>query len=157
MSQSQSKRPQVPEGWEVLGEFPDVNPATATDEQLDLLTEDLFQARLGASKFVLDIGWHPEADRGGRYTGRLIEADDWENPVEELQTTDRGEILGWAEETMETVSERMGEAAAITDDMILCLVMPVLAMPPDFSTNVEPSGITVPSSVSQSGVQRAQA
>jgi hypothetical protein len=172
MSKNQSKRPSVPIGWEVRGEFPDVDPATVTEEQLDLLTEDLYQTRLEGNKFVLDIGWHPEADRGGRYTGRLIEANDWENPVEELQTNNRGEVLAWAEETMEAVSARMGEADTFSDETVMSFIVPALpsvetlmsslivpALPsvPDSPTHVPRSDITVPSSVSTEIVQRAEA
>lgn len=49
------------------------------DSQINNLKEDLFQA-VYRDKYILDVGWYPEFDRGGEFIIYAIKDFDWEHP-----------------------------------------------------------------------------
>jgi hypothetical protein len=58
--------------------------ANSIESQVDLLKEDLMQARFG-SKIILDLGWHPEFNPQGHFVLSVIKSGDWENPILQLK------------------------------------------------------------------------
>ena len=100
--------PKVPKGWTVRGNLPKVELDSATDIQLDLLDEDLVQVRDPSGSYALDVGWYPAASKNGQFVCRLVRADDWDSPVEQLETTNREVVRRWLKRGVEEIQTRIG-------------------------------------------------
>jgi hypothetical protein len=99
--------PKLPAEWKVTGSLPVVDLEDLTEEELDLLTEDLVQATYG--KYLLDIGYYPEANADGRFVCSAHELDaigydTWESPFSSLETRDVFEAYTWLAAIAETLS-----------------------------------------------------
>ena len=75
----------IPAGWTVVAnafaEIDDPRSLTA-DERRALLAQDLLQLRAG--DLILDLGWTPEEDAGGRYRLELVRGD-WDRVLLTLE------------------------------------------------------------------------
>lgn len=89
--------PQIPTGWTVRGQLPDVNPQTADEDQLELLDEDLLQIIDPTGAMTLDVGWYPAASRSGEFVCRAVVSDQWDEPVDELKTRSSKNVSEWLE------------------------------------------------------------
>ena len=50
------------------------------NSQIELLKEDLLQVQYGDS-YLLDVGWHPEFDKTGKFIIQIIDNYNWEKPL----------------------------------------------------------------------------
>jgi hypothetical protein len=75
----------IPSGWTVVfNAFVEIEDARALDEaeREALLSQDLLQLRAG--DLILDLGWGPEGDAGGRYRLELARGD-WDETLLRLE------------------------------------------------------------------------
>jgi len=86
----------VPNSWNRRGEIPEVALAQASQDDLDLLTEDLFYA-CSPEHVEIDVGFYPEADPDGLFRGVTIVDGNWETPVEQFETDDAGAMATWTQ------------------------------------------------------------
>lgn len=63
------------------------DPSLPTEAQLDIMREDMFQARL-QNDWILDIGWYPSFKREGRFLLLAVEGFDWEHPIISFEARD---------------------------------------------------------------------
>ena len=57
-----------------------IDVARPIAEQIDNLKEDLAQIEY-PNDIVIDVGWHPEFRRNGRFVVSVIRHQDWERPL----------------------------------------------------------------------------
>src|SRR5712664_808429 len=100
--------PKAPKGWTVRGDLPKVDLGTANDAELDLLDEDLVQVVEPGGQYTLDVGWYPAGSREGRYICRLVRAEEWESPLEQLETNSREAVRQWLVRGVEDIQRRLG-------------------------------------------------
>ena len=115
--------PTVPNGWTGRGDLPDVEPRTASEEQLDALDEDLVQLVHSSGEFVLDVGWYPAASRSGRYICRAVIGQDWSAPLGELATQSRADVLQWLNDWYSRVADIFGEHGELSNEAVQLVLL----------------------------------
>jgi len=92
--------------------LPDFEPASArlSADQLHELTEDLWSARSPNDRFVIDVGWYPEANAEGHFRCQLIVDDDWVTPLQEVTTKTASAVKEWAAEVISQCLASEGDA-----------------------------------------------
>jgi hypothetical protein len=63
----------------------DLNVSEPLINQLDNLKEDLLQVSY-ANGLLLDVGWYPSFDENGEFQIRVIENNNWDEPVYSSET-----------------------------------------------------------------------
>jgi hypothetical protein len=75
----------IPSGWAVeFNNFVELGPPrslSAADRDA-YLTQDLLSLRSNAGGLILDVGWRPDGDPGGRYLLEVVRADGEETGIE---------------------------------------------------------------------------
>jgi hypothetical protein len=99
--------PKVPKRWAVRGELPVANPEMP-EADLELLDEDLVQITDPSGTYVVDVGWYPAGQRNGRFVCRIMRANDWERPVEQVELASLGDTRQWIKRSIEQVQWRLG-------------------------------------------------
>jgi len=107
--------PKVLKGWTVRGDLPKVDFSRATDSDLDLLDEDLLQVIDASRTYTLDVGWYPAASRAGQFVCRLIRSDNWESPLQQLETSNRETVRQWINQTVQEVQALVGQPGQFSD------------------------------------------
>ncbi len=107
-------KPKAPR-WTVRGDIPrQLNPQTATDEQLELLDEDMLQMVDPTGTYTLDVGWYPAATRSGRFICRVVRSEDWDRPFDQTETPDIKIVWKWLKQQINEVDLRVGQAGTFT-------------------------------------------
>jgi hypothetical protein len=104
----------IPTGWRVRGALPEFSGDDVGNQDLDALEEDLIQISDPQGAFTLDVGWYPAGQAIGQFVCRLVEARDWDVPLEEYSTKDLPEVAEWINTTAMQVAGRLGEPAELT-------------------------------------------
>src|SRR5712691_4501221 len=105
-------KPKAP-GWTVRGDIPqEFDPQAATDEQLELLDEDMLQMVDPTGTYTLDVGWYPAATRSGRFICRVVRYEDWDRPIAQLETTNTKIVWKWLRQQINEVDMRVGQSGA---------------------------------------------
>lgn len=65
-----------------------LDDAISTDEQIELLREDLLQVSFDNNRVTLDIGWYPSFAKHGVFRGVVVEARKWDKPLASFETGD---------------------------------------------------------------------
>lgn len=92
----------IPSGWEVvINKFLDVDVTQCSSEEdvwLDL-TQDILHIRstIKKNKIGIDLGWYPENDSTGAFHLIVIEDGNWEEPLQEIDSRDKDEIVNQIE------------------------------------------------------------
>ncbi len=107
-------RLKTPPGWTSNGALPRVDIDNATPEALKLLDEDLLQLTDPSGAYTLDVGWYPAGDKSGRYIGQLIKSDEWDSPIEQVETTYQSIVQKWLNSRIADVQLKLGEFGAFT-------------------------------------------
>ena len=101
------KKPEAPPAWKVWGYLPVFDDITKlSDDELCELEQDLVQITLPGGKKLLDVGWYPDWDREGSFCCVIVENYDWDNPVEEFDTSNPYEVLDWLQKTINKLKDR---------------------------------------------------
>ena len=61
--------------------------------RLEDLSEDLIQLRSG--RFIIDVGWYPEANPRGIFVCKIVKDEDWQLPMYEFSTNDLEGVRGF--------------------------------------------------------------
>jgi hypothetical protein len=93
----------LPRGWKLKGWIPPGPTPTPSDDQLDLLVEDLLHIETPGGSIVIDVGWYPEADPSGHFVCILVEDEAWEEPLARETMRDAAEVRSWIERTVQGV------------------------------------------------------
>lgn len=95
----------LPPGWKLTGWIPPGPTPTPTpsDDQIDLLVEDLLHIETPGGSIAIDVGWYPEADPSGHFVCMLVEDEAWEEPIERVTTRDAAEVRSWIGRKVEWV------------------------------------------------------
>jgi hypothetical protein len=101
--------PKLPKHWTTRGDIPNVNARTATGDDWMALDEDMLQISDASGQYTIDVGWYPAGSPDGQFVGRIIAADDWERPLEKLETPDRDTLRGWLAHAIADVRSRLGQ------------------------------------------------
>lgn len=118
-------KPQAPR-WTKRGDIPrELNPQTATDEQLELLDEDMLQMVDPTGTYTLDVGWYPAATRSGRFICRVVRSEDWDRPLDQLETSNIKIAWKWLKQQINEVALRVGQTGTFTANVGLFIYMKV--------------------------------
>ena len=132
--------PIVPRALVVRGDLPDVDPANAQEDDLDLLDEDMLQLVDATGTFTLDVGWYPAGSRDGRFILRAISSSDWRDPLEEVETRDRAKVLPWLNAWIEEIKARLGQPDRISEQWVVTqMVVSEVKSPSPASRATDPS------------------
>ena len=72
----------IPKGWTKRGDIPSIDPAKATDTELeDLFDEDMLQIEVPNGLFTIDVGWYPDWNPQGEYR-LVVYRETFENQIE---------------------------------------------------------------------------
>ncbi|MFP2904215.1 hypothetical protein ACLESD_03890 [Pyxidicoccus sp. 3LFB2] len=86
----------IPGGWSVEHhELVQLEPASLAEDarSWDCFTEDLLQLREARHDLLLDAGWYPGSEPGGRFRAVLLRGQDWANPLEVYETRRLSELV----------------------------------------------------------------
>lgn len=118
-------RPKAPR-WTVRGDMPhELDPQTATDEQLGLLDEDMLQMIDPTGSYTLDVGWYPAATRSGRFICRVVRSEDWDRPLAQLETPNMKIVWRWLKQQIDEIDLRVGQIGMFTDNVGLFVYLKV--------------------------------
>lgn len=118
-------KPKAPR-WTVRGDIPqELNPQTAADEQLELLDEDMLQMVDPTGTYALDVGWYPAATRSGRFICRMVRSEDWDRPLDQLETPKIKIIWKWLKQQINEVNLRVGQTGMFTSNVGLFIYLKV--------------------------------
>ncbi|WP_428407255.1 hypothetical protein [Hyphococcus sp.] len=93
----------IPEGWTVsYNSFCEVD--IDHPDAWTLLKESLLQLKNERRNRLLDLGWYPEGEPGGRFVMRLYEGDFTSTLLQKHETEDRAEIVGVIERVLYAVT-----------------------------------------------------
>lgn len=106
-------RPKAP-NWKTRGDIPDVDPQSARDDQLDLFDEDMLQMVDPTGIYTVDVGWYPAATRDGRFVCRVVRSDDWDRPLDQMETSNIKLIWKWLRREIGEINMRIGQAGGFT-------------------------------------------
>lgn len=106
--------PKAPAGWKKRGDMPNVDVRQAPEQDLDLFDEDMLQLVDPTGMHTIDVGWYPAGSRDGHYTCRLVRSDDWEWPLEQIETTDAKTVWQWLKRRVSDVNGRLGVTGSFT-------------------------------------------
>ena len=107
-------KPKAPR-WTARGDIPrELNPQTATDEQLELLDEDMLQMVDPTGTYTLDVGWYPAATRSGRFICRAVRSEDWDRPFDQTETPNIKSVWKWLKQQIDEVNLRVGQIGSFT-------------------------------------------
>lgn len=85
-------------GWSIeYNNFSEYDMNIHGEEDSYELNEDLLQLKYNRGNITVDLGWYPSHDEEGNYILYLIRDSDWENPLEELITKDKSEVINTIE------------------------------------------------------------
>ena len=102
-------KPKAPR-WTIRGDIlRELDPQTANDEQLELLDEDMLQMIDPTGTYALDVGWYPAATRSGQFICRVVRSDDWERPLDQLETPNIKVVWKWLKQQINEVGQRVGQ------------------------------------------------
>jgi hypothetical protein len=151
-------KPKAPR-WTVRGDIPhELNPQTATDEQLELLDEDMLQMIDPTGTYTVDVGWYPAATRSGRFICRVVRSEDWDRPLDQLETPNIKIAWKWLKQQINEVDLRVGQTGTFTANVGLFIhqvartsrakktrpaarkprVIPTFLRPPSLPSNLMP-------------------
>jgi len=119
-------QPSIPTGWTVRGHLPEIDAATARAEDLELLDEDILQISDPTGTYVLDIGWYPAASRDGHFVCHAALSDAWDEPIEEIETKNRVDVMQWLARWIEEVKDRIGTEGSLSDEALLTVQLDVV-------------------------------
>jgi len=103
-------RVDLPSNWSALKSLFEKDPAEVPpDKRWLCLTEDIWQAKSSNGRFCVDLGWYPQGDLNGSFTGSLIEEDNWESPVEQFSAKDYRIMINWIRATITKCQQLIGE------------------------------------------------
>lgn len=105
--------PTIPEGWVARGDLPQIELDRLNDIDPGVLDEDLLQVTDPSGRLTLDTGWYPAGDSSGQFICQAIYGDNWEEPLDELQTRDVSQVTAWFEDWMLRSKEILGEDGEI--------------------------------------------
>ena len=112
--------------WIARGEIPrELNPQIAADEQLELLDEDMLQMVDPTGTYALDVGWYPAATRGGRFICRVVRSDDWDRPLDQMETPEIKTVWKWLKQQINEVGLRLGQTGMFTPNVGLFVYLKV--------------------------------
>lgn len=131
--------PQIPSGWTVRGQLPDVNPQTADEDQLELLDEDLLQIIDPTGAMTLDVGWYPAASRSGAFVCRAVISDQWDEPVVELETQSSKNVSEWLEKWI--ADSRQTEPATLSQMAVALVLVRTIVRPIESLETERPSRV----------------
>lgn len=101
-------------GWRIeYNKLLEVEPAELLEKDSIWIhfTEDILQMvykwEQKQTCFVLDVGWYPETERNGNFRLVLIQKTDWENPIIEIKTKSKKELVYHIEKIVEKISENI--------------------------------------------------
>jgi len=114
----------IPESWTVRGEIPAMDAAAASEDELALFDEDMLQVVDESGAFTLDVGWYPAGNPDGRFILRAVLSNDWESPLEEVETQERANVTHWLEAWLQEIRSRLGEPYAILETDITTVMIP---------------------------------
>lgn len=118
-------KPKAPR-WTARGDIPrEIIPETATDEQMDLLDEDMLQMVDRTGIYTLDVGWYPAGTRSGRFVCRVVRCEDWDRPLDQVETSDTKIVWRWLKQQIDEVSLRVGQTGMFTDKVGLFIQLNV--------------------------------
>ncbi|MDR1285062.1 MAG: hypothetical protein LBJ88_02550 [Campylobacteraceae bacterium] len=86
----------VPVGWVITyNNFFDIDPLKIKNDDIlwDNFTEDLFQIKNEHKNILLDLDWYPEMNPNGNYCIKLIQDNNWEEPLIDINNKDKKEIV----------------------------------------------------------------
>lgn len=101
--------PSVPKGWRVRGTLPKIDLAKASEAELDSLDEDLLHVVDRSGDYAIDVGWYPAASKDGRFICLVVRQDDWDTPLEQLETPNYEMVRRWLKQAVEEITRRVGE------------------------------------------------
>lgn len=99
------RQPRLPDGFDFKGAIP--FPVKPSPEDGKSLAAELFRAKRG--RYTIDVAWLPAYSEDGRLVGRLVEDDNWDNPIDVLTTLDASCAIGWVEYAASGVVARLTE------------------------------------------------
>ena len=118
-------KPKAPR-WTTRGDIPhELDPQTATDEQLELLDEDMLQMVDPAGTYTLDVGWYPAATRSGRFICRVVRSEDWDRPLDQLETPNIKIVWKWLKQQINDVVLRVGQSGTFNANVGLFIYLKV--------------------------------
>ena len=93
----------IPGGWEVIiNSFLDVDVTqySSDDTIWRGFTENILHIRSTLKKkdIAIDLGWYPENDVSGAFHLMMIKNNNWKEPVEEINSRNKDEIVDKIEE-----------------------------------------------------------
>lgn len=96
----------IPSGWKVMWNHllkTDITSFPPDDRIWFYLTEDLVyivpkKPRNNADNYAIDLGWYPDGNPDGQYGLVVIRNNDWNNPVESVDSRNHEEIVKKIEE-----------------------------------------------------------
>lgn len=111
----------IPSGWEIVfNKFLeiDVKDCLVDDENWLDFTEDITYIKRKNKKYDvgIDLGWYPDADPQGEFHVKVILNENWENPIIEYITRERGKVV----ETIEDLLLRYSSDYNIEIDVKRC-------------------------------------
>ena len=109
-------KPKAPR-WTIRGELPDFDPQAAPDTQLELFDEDMIQLVDPTGTYTVDVGWYPAGTRNGHFICRVVRAEDWERPFEQIETPSIKTVWKWLRHQIDAVNTRLGETGAFTPNV----------------------------------------
>jgi hypothetical protein len=86
----------IPDDWIITyNNFFDIDPLKLENNDIlwDNFTEDLFQIKNEHKNILLDLGWYPEMNPNGNYCIKLIQGNNWEEPLVNINNKDKNEII----------------------------------------------------------------
>jgi hypothetical protein len=70
------------------------------ERNIDALEEDLIQISDPEGAFTVDVGWYPAGHADGEFICRLVEARDWDEPLEAYSTRELADVVNWVDATL---------------------------------------------------------
>jgi len=119
------------EGWVIRGGLPEISASGPGDVDADLLDEDLLQALDQTGRLTLDAGWVPAGDVTGHFLCQAIFEDNWDEPIDELETQDHSEVIRWFENWMSRSEDVLGRDGEISNEAIISIFVPIIVMLPE--------------------------
>jgi hypothetical protein len=86
----------IPANWIITyNNFFDIDPLKLKHNDIlwDNFIEDLLQLKNEHKNILLDLGWYPEMNPNGNYCMKLIQDNNWEEPLMNINNKDKNKII----------------------------------------------------------------
>lgn len=87
----------IPDGWHQEGTLPDSDPLGAGESGRDLLLEDMVHLVSPCGRFMIEVGWVPQADPRGEFLAEVALDGEWDPPLEAFRTRSLDDLRRWLE------------------------------------------------------------